>query len=90
MKMCFAITVEGEESVEKKFQELITTPGFDIGFISQFFKVIIQSLKLEQADNIAVIAFNATRIDPSPEQQLAAIQQNLPTEDTNGNSESSV
>lgn len=81
MKMCFSITIEGEETIEKKFQELIATPGFDIDFISQFFKVIIQGLKIEQADNIAVIAFNTTRID----QPLAETQQNLPEADSTNN-----
>lgn len=68
MKMHFSLTIQGEDSIEKKLQESIqSNPTLHMDLVRAFGQSIMLALRLNESDKISVSAFKAGIVDEEKE-----------------------
>lgn len=68
MKMQFSLTISGEDSIEKKLQESISSnPTLHMDLVRAFGQSIMLALRLNESDKICVSSFKAGIVEEEKE-----------------------
>lgn len=67
MRMQFTMVINGQENLEKKFQEALDhNPGLHMHMIRSFGSTVMMALGLKESDNVIIESFRAGKIPDAP------------------------
>lgn len=79
MKMQFTLVIQGEDSLEKKFEKsIIENPTLHMDLIRSFGQTIMLALRLNEDDKISVESFRAGKAPDAPSQETQKPENQIP------------